>query len=303
METEGGDKVSVIQIKCLSALAALVLTAGAASAQDFTAGKTPAQLFSSDCSTCHHQPNGLGKKYDNGSLASFLREHYTTKPDTAGALAKYVMGFATLRAAPITAPSADETAAARPAEDPKARRRTTSTLSGDGEKAVRRSQPNTPAPNAPSTDERPVAAVARAATEAPTAPRNATALPPRASEGEASPPAAKLNDYAHSGAAAASREAADPLARIRAYATSGAGPQEAAAEAPRPASGKSHRRGDSAAPPAADTVPPAAVPPVSTAPAAPAPAAASVSSGAMPMPLPPAAAGYKPGAPASVSSR
>jgi hypothetical protein len=301
--------VSVIQIKCLSALAALVLTAGAASAQDFTAGKTPAQLFSSDCSTCHHQPNGLGKKYDNGSLASFLREHYTTKPDTAGALAKYVMGFATLRAAPITAPSADETAAARPAEDPKARRRTTSTLSGDGEKPVRRSQPNTPAPNAPSTDERPTAAVARAATEvaAPPAspvPRNTTAPPPRASEGDASPPAAKLNDYAHSGAAAASREAADPLARIRAYAASGAGPQEAAAEAPRPASGKSHRRSDNAAPPAADTAPPAAVPPVSTVPVAPAPAAAgSVSSGAMPMPLPPAATGDKPGAPASVSSR
>jgi hypothetical protein len=297
--------VSIIRVKCLSALSALVLTAGAGWAQDFTAGKTPAQLFSSDCSTCHHQPNGLGKKYDNGSLASFLREHYTTKPDTAGALAKYVMGFATLRAAPITAPSADETAVARPAEDPKVRRRA-STLSGDGEKPVRRAQPSTPVPNAQTNDERPTAAaaVARAAPEvaAPTAPRNVAAPPPRPAGSEASPPAAKLNDYAHSGAPVASREAADPLARIRAYAASGAGPQEVAAEAPRPASGKSHRRNDSAAQPA--TAPPAAVPPVSAAPAAPAPAAAaSVSSGALPMPLPPAAMGDKPGAPASVSSR
>ena len=100
--------MSIIHIKWLAALPAVVLTAGAALAQDFTAGKTPAQLFSSDCSTCHHLPNGLGKKYDAGSLSAFLRAHYTTKPDNAGALAKYVMGFATLRAAPVTAPSADE---------------------------------------------------------------------------------------------------------------------------------------------------------------------------------------------------
>jgi hypothetical protein len=45
-------------------------------------------------------------------------------------------------------------------------------------------------------------------------------------------------------------EAADPMARIRAYAVSGASPQEAAAEAPNPASGKSHRRDDNRAQPA-----------------------------------------------------
>ncbi len=124
--------MSIIDIKWLAALPAVVLTAGAALAQDFTAGKTPAQLFSSDCSTCHHLPNGLGKKYDAGSLSAFLRAHYTTKPDNAGALAKYVMGFATLRAAPVTAPSADEggaeigrgvAAGAAPRQQPLRRRR------------------------------------------------------------------------------------------------------------------------------------------------------------------------------------
>jgi hypothetical protein len=299
--------VSIIQVRCLSALSALVMTAGAACAQDFTAGKTPAQLFNSDCSTCHHQPNGLGKKYDNVSLASFLREHYTTKPDTAGALAKYVMGFATLRAAPITAPAADETAAVRPADDPKARRRTSSSLSGDGEKPVRRAPPsapalnvptpNAPAPNVQSNGERPGAAVARAPAEVagPTSSRSAAPPPARNSESESSPPVARLNDYARSGAAA-SREAADPLARIRAYAASGVGPQEAAAEAPKPGSGKSRRRDGGGTQPAAEA--PAAGPPLSAAPApVPAPAA-SASSGAMPLPLPP-----PPSAPAPVSSR
>jgi hypothetical protein len=240
------------------AFPAVLLAAGAALAQDFTAGKTPAQLFGSDCSACHRLPNGLGKKYDIASLSGFLREHYTTKPDSAGALAKYVMGFANLRAMPTTAPSAGDTAAAKPAEEPRARRRT-SNLSSDGVKRLRS----------------PVAGEPPAAVEAVVEPTAATQkpAPERGSESETSPPAAKLNDYARSGVAvvprevvpregappeAAPREADDPVARIRAYATSGAGPEEAA-EAP--ASGTS-RRGSAARgakPAAAAVVAPAPV--------------------------------------------
>src|ERR1700722_19455674 len=40
----------------LGAAAVLVLAGAAALAQDFTAGKTPAQLFGSDCSECHRSP-------------------------------------------------------------------------------------------------------------------------------------------------------------------------------------------------------------------------------------------------------
>ena len=54
--------MNVIYIKWLVAIPAIVLTAGGAWAQDLTAGKTPAQLFSSDCAACHHAPNGLGRK-------------------------------------------------------------------------------------------------------------------------------------------------------------------------------------------------------------------------------------------------
>src|SRR5712672_2383608 len=65
-------------------------TAGSSAAQDYTAGKTPAKLCQSDCSACHKTPQGLSRGMDQRSLAGFLREHYTTKQESAGALAAYV---------------------------------------------------------------------------------------------------------------------------------------------------------------------------------------------------------------------
>jgi hypothetical protein len=282
--------VSIIYIKWLAAIPAVALTAGAALAQDFTAGKTPAQLFSSDCSTCHHLPNGLGKKYDTGTLSAFLRAHYTTKPDTAGALAKYVMGFATLRAAPVTAPSADEGVAARSAEEARTRRRT-SNLSADGEKPRPRAEANRDLnnqepPRPPAALTQPGPAV-EAAVQPPAASRNARPVRGRSAESESSPPVAKLNDYARSGAPVAPREAVDPIARIRAYAASGAGPLEAAAEAPKPASGRVHRRSDNGAQPVS-AVPEATAEPAT--PAVPAVPAAPADPNAMPPPAPLAAA-------------
>jgi len=73
---------------------ATALASAAAPAQDLTAGKTPAQLFHSDCAECHRSPNGLARTRDVHALAAFLREHYTTKSETAGALAAYVSSFA-----------------------------------------------------------------------------------------------------------------------------------------------------------------------------------------------------------------
>jgi hypothetical protein len=76
----------------LTVIAGLAGLCGVAVAQDFSAGKTAAQLFASDCSACHKSPAGLAKGQSAGSLASFLREHYTTKPESASALAAYVAG-------------------------------------------------------------------------------------------------------------------------------------------------------------------------------------------------------------------
>jgi hypothetical protein len=119
------------------------LWAGAAAAQDYSAGKTAAQLFQSDCTACHKSPAGLAKGRDVRSLASFLKEHYTTKEESAVALAAYLTGAGPGNArlnpqAPITEPKAEPKSGPKPrpsaataatAEPPKA------PLDGDGDTA------------------------------------------------------------------------------------------------------------------------------------------------------------------------
>jgi hypothetical protein len=127
-------------------------------AQDLTAGKTPAQLFRSDCAECHRSPNGLARNRDVRTLADFLREHYTTKSETAGALAAYVSGFAAAarnRGTGAVVPAAGERRPAErrsrseddatengedartnvgPVEDPVGRQRRATRLSSDNER-------------------------------------------------------------------------------------------------------------------------------------------------------------------------
>jgi hypothetical protein len=64
-------------------------TAGA-QPTDYSAGKSPPQLFASDCSACHASSRGLSKGKPANVLARFLREHYTTKQETAAALAGFL---------------------------------------------------------------------------------------------------------------------------------------------------------------------------------------------------------------------
>jgi mono/diheme cytochrome c family protein len=138
---------------------AAAFASASAPAQDLTAGKTPAQLFRSDCVECHRSPGGIARTRDVRALADFLREHYTSKSETAGALAAYVSSFAPggaaarNRANGASAPATggyrdvgrrnrgevDATAdggdaQAKPAEDPAGRHRRTTSLSGDREK-------------------------------------------------------------------------------------------------------------------------------------------------------------------------
>jgi hypothetical protein len=59
--------------------------------ENFSA-KPPAQLFASDCTGagCHKGPQGLAKGQSQGSLAGFLREHYTNSRESAAAIAGYL---------------------------------------------------------------------------------------------------------------------------------------------------------------------------------------------------------------------
>ena len=55
-------------------------------------GKPAAELFESDCATCHKTARGLAAGKNSLMLSSFLREHYTASRDQAAALAAYVIG-------------------------------------------------------------------------------------------------------------------------------------------------------------------------------------------------------------------
>jgi hypothetical protein len=82
-----------VSLRGLVIILGLVVPCAAAYAQtDYSAGKTAVQLFSGDCSVCHKSPRGLAKTRDPRALTSFLREHYTSKAESAGALAAYLLG-------------------------------------------------------------------------------------------------------------------------------------------------------------------------------------------------------------------
>lgn len=57
---------------------------------DLNEGKSPAELFQAGCSVCHHSATGLAKGRREGELANFLRQHYTSSVQHAGALAGFL---------------------------------------------------------------------------------------------------------------------------------------------------------------------------------------------------------------------
>ena len=78
----------------ISAAATLLIfhmATGPVAAQNLEAGKSPSQLFSATCALCHKSSRGLLKTVPPGSLPGFLRQHYTTSADMAGALSAYVL--------------------------------------------------------------------------------------------------------------------------------------------------------------------------------------------------------------------
>jgi hypothetical protein len=67
------------------------LAAPPARAQNLEAGKSPSQIFSGTCTACHKGARGLLRTVAPGSLAGFLRQHYTTSSEMAGVLASYLI--------------------------------------------------------------------------------------------------------------------------------------------------------------------------------------------------------------------
>jgi hypothetical protein len=101
-------------------LFAALLPAMAQAQTNIDQGKSPAEIFATDCATCHKSARGLANGRGSSGLASFLVEHYTASRDQAAALAAYVMGAGGGEAAPAARgpkPTTDRGRAS--AEEPK----------------------------------------------------------------------------------------------------------------------------------------------------------------------------------------
>ena len=144
--------------------AAAALNAGSALAQeDLNRGKSPAQLFASDCADCHRNPRALAKRDNAYALTGFLRVHYTASRESAAAIANYLVSLGPdPRAGARPSPGRTRPAAARDQGKP----------SPAPESAATPAEPALPVPPAP----------------IPPAPAEAPAAPPP-SENPAAPPA------------------------------------------------------------------------------------------------------------------
>src|SRR5215468_296202 len=74
----------------LGLAAAIALAATSVHAQNLDAGKSPDKLFADGCTACHRNPRGLAKDRFSVTLYWFLKDHYTSGPDQAKALASYI---------------------------------------------------------------------------------------------------------------------------------------------------------------------------------------------------------------------
>ena len=77
----------------VSGIVMACLARGAGAQESLDRGKTPAQLFASDCSVCHKSPRGLTKSGGLFGLDSFLRTHYMSSRETAAAMSNYLKGL------------------------------------------------------------------------------------------------------------------------------------------------------------------------------------------------------------------
>ena len=82
---------------------ALCIVGTAGAQENLDQGKSPAQLFASNCAICHKSPQGLAKAGGLLGLDNFLREHYTASKESASALASYLKSMDTGPAAPARA--------------------------------------------------------------------------------------------------------------------------------------------------------------------------------------------------------
>jgi hypothetical protein len=109
------------KIALIAGLMPALLPVAARAQVNIDAGKSSAEIYASDCATCHKTPRGLAAGKNSLMLSSFLREHYTASRDQASALAAYVLGAGGSEPGPKPKPEVEHARAeeAKPGE-PKA---------------------------------------------------------------------------------------------------------------------------------------------------------------------------------------
>jgi hypothetical protein len=107
------ERVEEVRVtRRLAAVIGLIAGLGPAMAHAQTnldQGKSPAQIFASDCAACHKPTRALANGKNRFALTEFLREHYTTSREQAAGLAAYVLG-AGFGAKPANEPAPPKTA-------------------------------------------------------------------------------------------------------------------------------------------------------------------------------------------------
>jgi hypothetical protein len=110
-------QMPLLRLWIVGALATLYASVGLAQTprvqpqgENLSAGKTPAELFAIDCSSCHRSPTALAKGRRAAQLSNFLAEHYTSSRTIARMLGTYLANLP-------TAPTAVERTQAPPATD------------------------------------------------------------------------------------------------------------------------------------------------------------------------------------------
>ena len=115
--------------------------------QNLDAGKSAAQIFTSDCQLCHKSPQGLASKAGILGVESFLREHYTSSRESAAALAGY------LKAAGDAPAAANARAKGKPSAKGEAKRPDATKL--DEKKPGEEKKPAEAKPDAAKTETKP----------------------------------------------------------------------------------------------------------------------------------------------------
>ncbi len=80
----------VRRIGATVAVLALWAAGPAAAQENLDQGKTPAQLYATDCAICHKSPHGLAKRLGPYALDNFLRQHYTASRESAAIISAYL---------------------------------------------------------------------------------------------------------------------------------------------------------------------------------------------------------------------